>query len=271
MEPLDEPKPLVLRDVSLQVFETFSRWIYTKALVVEELEDDDSGPVVISDNSDSDSGSEGSNDNGNNGDGESADISVQATGGAQHSTSGEKSPSAAGSDESGESDESSPSTKLKRKGRVFLRLLKLYKFATTFQAKQFENAIMIQWQRFTIDNETLPCQTIVTEALSGLSLESHLCQYLIACYGHYTDYGKMNKDRFAKLSSEFLTRVLEIAFARIDGGDVASMDENWCAFHEHEDYIELEECEQSREDDPDVKAKRTANKSRLSRRWGGCC
>lgn len=241
----------MLRDVSSETFETFSRWIYTKILVVDELEDEDCDTSDTSDTSDDngrDDSGNGSNDAGSG----RGNLPAQQRDVNRNGVSGSKSHRIPNNN--GDYSEHPPSySSLNRKGRVFIRLTNLYKFATSFQASSFKNAIMIQWQRFTINNETLPCPTVVKHALSGLSIKSCLCQYLITCYAHYTDYKKIEKARFATLSPEFLTEVLALVFNRFE---IMEINEHWCEFHEHKDEEEREECEKSREKDPDVVAKR---------------
>lgn len=251
----------MLRDVSSETFETFSRWIYAKILVVDELEDDDRD---TSDNSGRDDSGNGPND----AESERGNLPAQQRDVTRDGVSGSKSRRVANNN--GNNSEHPPSySSLNRKGRVFIRLINLYRFATNFQASSFKNVIMIQWQRFTINSETLPCPTVVKHALSRLGIKSRLCQYLITCYAYYADYKKIEKDIFATLSPEFLTEVLVLVFNRLDDGEVMDMDENWCEFHEHEDEEEREECEKSREEDPDVAAKRRAE-ARLAFRKGYC-
>lgn len=99
---------------------------------------------------------------------------------------------------------------------MFARLLDLYIFANTYKAVIFKGVIMLAFQRYIETTETLPCPTIVKHALDNLDYKSPMCKYLTRCYGHYTDFKKVNKERFATLSPTFLTDVLLIAFQRTD-------------------------------------------------------
>ena len=114
-----------------------------------------------------------------------------------------------------------------RKGRVFGRLLDLYIFANTYEIPRFKTAVMLEFQRFVASTDTLPYLTIVKHALDYLDLDSPMCQYLVICYGHYTNSEKVNMKRFATLSSTFLASVLLITFKRIDVNELV---DDWCDF-----------------------------------------
>jgi hypothetical protein len=225
---LGAPDLLSLQSTA-EVFRAFRIWLYTKAVIVDGLDFDGGSD----DEKDADA-DEGANKR-------ASEISVV---GIPERSLGGSNPTAANNNDDAQKLWYS---NLKQRGRVFARLLDLYIFGDTYEIPPFKTAIMLEWQKFSTSQETLPCPTIVKHALDHLDINSSLCQFLILCYGYYTDYFTVNKGRFATLPSAFLTEVLMVTFARLGRG-VESWDEDWCRFHDHRDKEEREACEANREE-----------------------
>jgi len=102
--------------------------------------------------------------------------------------------------------------------------------------------VILEWQEFSTSKDTLPCSTIVKRALDHLDLKSPLCQFLILCYGYYTDHFTISKRHFSSLPSTFLTEVLTVTFKRLCRESIRSWDEDWCRFHEHQDEEDKQAC-----------------------------
>ncbi|OQV08067.1 BTB/POZ domain-containing protein isoform 2 [Cladophialophora immunda] len=262
-----EAKVMVLWEVSVEGFETFSRWLYTKKLAVEEMEQE-----MEKAGEDSGETAEDSDDSGERGD-RGLDEGEERDGGDTSLTNGmqknQNFPREADIEADSETanDSKTRYAGVNRKGRVFARLLDLYIFADTYKTVSFKNVVMLGFQRYVASSEILPHPTIVKHALDNLDLESPMCKYLTRCYGHYTDFKKANKKRFATLSPTFLTEVLLIAFRRIDAPDVDDWDDNWCDYHEHESDQSRADCKKERPEDADIVKKQPKPR----RRWGGCC
>ena len=267
---------MILRDVGVEQFETFSKWLYTKEVVVEEIKESEQEDENDSDDGASTDDSDGREEEADGEAGEGDDNESDSNEPSQTTANGvqqDQSPPAA--ETNGETNgETNPKDNswyagVNRKGRVFARLLDLYIFANKFKIVSLKGAVMLRFQRFIEATATLPCPTIVKHALDHLDFKSSMmCKYLTKCYGHYTDFKKVSKDRFATLSPAFLTAVLFIAFERVDGVESSrgAYDENWCDYHDHANEEERKECEKSRPQDIDV-----LNKRPRVRRWGGCC
>jgi BTB/POZ domain len=259
LEDEDETKVMILREVGVEEFESFSRWLYTKELVVKEMK----GEEVEEDNSEDTDNSDESGEPGDN----EEDDGNERDGNDPTLTRGMQEDHNSPSEADGEThiEDKTWYAGVNRKGRIFARLLDLYILADTYKVVSLRGAVMLRFQRFIASTETLPCPTIVKHALDNLDFKSMMCKYLTHCYGHYTDFKKVNKDRFATLSPTFLTAVLEIAFQRIDGLAPVDWDDNWCDYHEHESDQGRAECENGRRGDVDVM------KRQPRRRWGHCC
>ena len=234
--PEVEIKPLILDDVSLESFTTFSRWIYarsdpTDGIAVDELDDDDE--------------SEGGSDE------QDAAQRIGAGNGEQTSHA--------------EAIEEQP----KRRDRVFRRLVDLYVFGARYDCPDLRLAVIFQLQRCVNDWEKLPGPNVLKHVLENLELDAPLCRYLIVCYGYYTTYETVSKERLATLPSQVLAAILEVTFKRADGDDdVPEVDENWCDFHEHGDDHKRKECENSRPRDPDMVSKQLVRWRALRVRCG---
>ncbi|KAI9769117.1 MAG: hypothetical protein M1840_004468 [Geoglossum simile] len=241
------PDSLTLQ-ASAETFQVFLNWLYTKDLVVDGLDSDSE-----SEDGGEDSAAE-SADPGASGDANKQASEISVINISDGSQSDNDSITADNGDSQG-----LWYSGLKERGRVFGRLLELYIFGDVYKIQSFKTAVILEWQEFSTSKETLPCPTIVKRALDYLDLKSPLCQFLILCYGYYTDYFTISKRRFSTLPSTFLTEVLMVTFKRLDK-DVKSWEEDWCRFHEHQDEEEKQACEASREEEEQPWRPR-----------GGCC
>lgn len=296
LEASEDRKPLILHQVSAETFATFSRWVYTKELVVDELEYEDkdtsgserSCQRFICDRSSSErlscqrSSSEQANgddqramdslyevsEHGDRGRGRDKSASTPPA-----TTNGKARPGATnGTSEDDEGDLEHPKgySKLNSEGRVFVRLVNLYKFAIDFGAPTFKRRIMIEWQRWCSKNEIVPCSVSVRHLLNRVDVASQLCQYVILCWACSQEWQQADKAKDANLSPRFLVEVLVLALRESQDDDVVSGQRYWCRFHEHENDEEKEQCEESREDDYDMELKRRDSRP-MVRRFGGCC
>lgn len=148
-ESSHNPEPLVLPDnVTAEVMEAFSYWIYTKSVQVTELEDEyskeDGSSSSDGDNDDDD---DDASDQEDVSDGQVSVIAIDDAGGTDDGASSD--PCAASATD-GENPEGRPwYPSLQRRGRIFGRLLDLYTFATNYDAPGLKIAVMLLWQRFT--------------------------------------------------------------------------------------------------------------------------
>ena len=265
----EELKPLILNNVTVETFNTFTKWMYaqkspTDGVEVEELHDD-SGDGRKSSQRTKD-GSDVEEPDGSRR--ERAGQQDRNVSGTSLSSDAQNKPDS----DPGKSPETSKESvrwdaRLNREGRVFGRLVDLWIFAARYDCVGFQQAVMIQLQRCVEDWEVVPCPTVVKRALDNLKLSAPLCQYLIRCYGYHADHEDMSKERLATLSSEFLVAVLDFTFLRINE-DPPEMNDDWCEFHEHETESEREACSNGRQNDPDGGFK-ILRRSRPSFR--GCC
>ena len=269
LEEKEETKVIILYDVGVGEFEAFSKWLYTKEVVVQELLEEEArdGNSGTSNDSDSDA-SEQLRDL-------EEEHRPQSNGQSPSPTNGIQEDNATSAEADVEANEQDRTwyAGVNRKGRVFARLLDLYIFADTYKIVSFKRAVMLRFQGFIGFTETLPCPTIVKHALDSLDFDkSMMCKYLIHCYGSYLDFKKMSKKRLATLSPAFLTAVLMIAFQRIEDDDnVVGWDDDWCDDHEHDGDEERKECEDGRPGDADMEKRRPRSTVTRPRRWGACC
>lgn len=245
IESGEEKKAITLHDVSYESFESFSKWLYSESLAVEEMEE-----TETDDSEDTDSSSE----NGEEGD-DKADDTYDKDGNEATSANGNH-------------KEYTSSSRIDMQGnswyagvncnsRVLARLLDLYIFADRYKAVSFKRAVMLSFQRLMAAKEMSPCSTIVKHALDNLDFSSPLCKYLCQCYGHYADFRTADQDRLATLSPGFFSTVLLITFERLDeDDDVDDGDDDWCDYHEHKSDQARTKCREARRSDADVSRER---------------
>ncbi|ETI29019.1 hypothetical protein G647_01472 [Cladophialophora carrionii CBS 160.54] len=254
-----EPKVTVLKDVRSEDFEVFTRWLYTKTLDVEKMEDvvDDGGKttgghVCLVHQQSCIKAEKGTGENG-------SDSSTREAGHGQNPCI----PSIAGGDTSEETmtDDKPWYTNFGEQSRTLARLLDLYIFAQVYKADSFKIAAMLEFQRFAFHAD-IPAVNIVRHALDNLDITSGMCSYLLDRYGgqdfscpEQLDEQNLEK-ALAKLPPRFLTRMISLVARRTAGGTVNGKAERWCDYHEHKSEEERRECEERRLQDADIARER---------------
>jgi hypothetical protein len=236
-----EKNPLVLSRISAECFETVCRWLYSKELVVKELDNTNEATPYT---------------NGGSGGTKTAhvtDVRDQTDQDYIHVTAENES-------DGTKSDRTNPLwyADLDRNGRIYARLVDLYAFATRYEATQLSRVIMLAWQRFSISCNSLPPFSVVNRAFTRMNGDEPLCEYIILWYGYFNVGVSFVAKDFSSTPSKFLAGVLEIMYQKQAGGHLfAGLDKNWCDFHNHTEESEIKECQKAREQDPDVVSKRT--------------
>lgn len=233
--------PLNLSLVTAECFETVCRWLYSKDLVVKELNLNKDGTIKNNSAKRCDvnmrSGNAVIRDGGDQFDQDyihiEAEIKPQDTK-TNHPWY----------------------TGLDRNGRIFARLVDLYAFAAKYDAPRLRRNVILAWQRFSISCNCLPPAPVVSRAFSRMNGDEPLCKYIILWYGYFTGNVPFEAAEFSSMSPAFLFGVLEIMYQKQAGGyHFVGLDQNWCEFHEHADSDETKECLKARHTDPDAVAK----------------
>ncbi|EXJ65065.1 hypothetical protein A1O7_01405 [Cladophialophora yegresii CBS 114405] len=249
-----DAKVMRLKDVRPEDFELFCRWLYTKALDMEEIEDGvDDGHKATSGHLCSVHQQFCVKVEKTNGDGGS-DSGTGQTGHGQHL----RIPFIAGGDSGDPTIDNKPwYTNFSKQSRTLARLLGLYIFAEVYKADSFKVAVMLEFQRSAFHSD-IPAVNIVRHALDHLGIDSGMCSYLLDRYGSQdfscperADEAKLEKALY-KLPSRFLTRMISLVARRTAGGTVNGKGDRWCDYHEHKSEEERKECEDSRPQDVDV-------------------
>jgi hypothetical protein len=239
--PTSEKNPLVLSRISAECFETVCRWLYSKELVVREL------------NSTNEAISHTKERSGSNKTTRVTDLRDQTDQDYIHVTAENE------SDGTKSDRTDSPwYADLNRTGRIYARLVDLYAFAIRYEAPQLSRVIMIAWQRFSISCNALPPSSVVNRAFTRMNGDEQLCKLIILWYGYFNGDISFSAKEFNSTPSKFMSGVLEIMYQKQAGGhQFAGLDKNWCEFHNHTNDNETKECQKAREKDPDVVSKRT--------------
>jgi hypothetical protein len=242
-------QPLVLSLVSAECFDTVCRWVYSKELVLKELSTAGDELVQKHDYMKND---DGKASHGNTNLNPATDANDPSDQDFVHIEDDAKSDSAK------PSDTNCPwYSGLDRPGRIYARLVDLYAFASTYNATQLKQVIMLAWQRFSLSCNSLPPVQVVDRAFARIDADEPLCRWIILWYSFYNGSVAFKAAKFGSSSPKFLAGVLDILYQKQAGRvQFDGLDKNWCDFHQHVDGKERVECEKTRETDPDVVARR---------------
>lgn len=138
-------------------------------------------------------------------------------------------------------------------GRVYVRLINLYRFAIDYDLVALRNHVMLEWQTWSEAKGRVPCATAVRHLLSKVAITSHFCQYVIFQWSIDQSWDNVAEARDMNLPSRFLVEVLTMVMRQSQEENDRSCYEDWCKFHEHETCMEKIECEKiwSIEDESD--------------------
>lgn len=207
LQKLEKAKPLIIRNVRRDTFDTFCSWLYTRKVEIEDI----------------------------------TEITSRVTGGKRFVHLANLLD--VNSDPEQSIDEKSHGHKAA--DRVYERLVSCYIFAHEFQARTFQNAIIQQLQRFQrglrglkANERILPCLSVVNTAVTSTGGGSAISRWFAASFGtHGHEENLCNELELASGGLHFLAAVLKFIYA--DRKDKYNQDpmltQNWCKFHEHDD------------------------------------
>ena len=240
----EERKHIRLKDVSKDTFLGFSSWLYSQTIEVAEIEVAEQDPHTDADRpKDADEEVDATREN----------EEVLVIEGRQEPQAGqrtdEQNEAQQNGDEEPEEGDEGPTDMLRRDGRVYLRLVRMYHFGVEYKVqKSFINAVMLRLQRFVrnrIDPRLgggLPPMPVVNHAVAMTGLESDLSCYLSALWGKY---GESEKARLfwdiENTSPTLLADILTRAYRRASNyhgtdnlADPGPRDvQDWCTWHDH--------------------------------------
>lgn len=138
--------------------------------------------------------------------------------------------------------------------QVYTHLIDLYQFARSFQAREFNNAIMIEIQQFTKwrlngGTRVLPSFDVMIYANERTGPSSKLSQYLASCYAEYASpkVKAQEKVELSDFPAAFLVNAL-VSLPMDDWGTIRDHDprnpDHFCHWHDHCDGDGKHVCEQ---------------------------
>lgn len=238
----NETKVMIVRGIRAEDFHSFLKWVYTKKLEVEEMDEE----LNAEDNT---TGFASQTYKGKDIIGDTSHVQCNA------STYGTESRDTLVDSDAQTSSVEHRSAHLgfNRRSRIFARLLNLYIFADMNQITTFKTTVMLEFQRAIVSMRVSPGLQIVRHAFNNLDSDSPMCKYLILCNSHPGILKSANDHSLLTLSPKILVLLLRSVIQRNESIlPVPDWFDNWCDYHEHEDVQSRRDCENSRNLDADL-------------------
>lgn len=141
-------------------------------------------------------------------------------------------------------------SRLDHQNRVYGRLVDASIFGQRYQCPDFRKAATLQFQRCIYNSKIIPGAPVVTKAVMYLFQNAGLLQYLTICYRVCVATRTISLS--GNQASAYMQDFLDAVRLSLAATCLPQVHESWCTCHEHKDISEIKECEQQRENDPDV-------------------
>ncbi|KPI42839.1 uncharacterized protein AB675_1998 [Cyphellophora attinorum] len=252
LEGVDEAKPLVLRNVYVEIFGIVSRWIYRQELLIEDYEEALKHPrrkykpatlPVTNATEIAPAGQTPSS-------AASTDDAIQDGSEAEVETAVTKADKLEGPEAEEESRWYSQGTYYHQ---VFGQIADVYVFAVFYKARELRHGAMLLLQRFVAATKIIPSLDMVKVIVKRLGMDKPLSKWLarVIAFSHRTEWG--TQESMKALPRAFLAEVLKITVSLRDDRHLTKhYEEDYCEHHEHLNEEDRNRCQESRKNDYDM-------------------
>ncbi|KAK9420817.1 hypothetical protein SUNI508_00908 [Seiridium unicorne] len=233
---------MLLQDVSIEMLDSFARWIYDGNVWVEGLnmeKPNEDFPI--------------------DGESEEAASSPNPTHSPREET--ERVPRASASPSTimltflemwYDSIQDSNGDPLSVQDRVFARLADLYLFSTKYEVPRLQQEAILAVQRFRNKMGAIVCQYAIVKVYERVGLNDPLCQFSIQSVAYNENFREASLVLYDQLPARILLEILKLTH-KTSNGRKHDPDHDWCQFHGHSSDAEHKACEERRQKDPDVR------------------